>query len=259
MDNIFDTITNKLPKTEQPQQTYPVGIKQLSTKDLVAEWQKKKTPELTAEVLSRFKPTISSAINSYAPGTGNSLDVKAANITLDALSKYDSSVGTDPTTFVFHNLKRLHRVNAQRSNIIPIPEQTALEQKKLKEVASAFEVDNDREPTLEELANLSGFNTKKVDKLLNIGGTINDSSTLSEESRSSTFSMKDLTDDDYFEYVYVSVSPTDQKIMEWSSGLHGKPVLSNNQIAAKLKISAAAVSQRKAKLHQLLSDVRGLL
>lgn len=257
MDNIFDTITNKLPKTEG--QAHTTEPKPISTKDLVSMWQKNKTDELTEELLNRFKPTIRSAINSYAPGTGDSLDIKAANITLGSLSKYDPSVGTDPTTFVFHNLKRLHRYNAQRSNIIPVPEQVALERKKLKEVADAFEVDNDREPTLEELANLSGFNTRKVDKLLHGNVVINDTSTLSEESKSSTFSMKDLTDDDYFEYVYTSVSPVDQKIMEWASGLHGKPVLSNNQIAAKLKISAAAVSQRKAKLQQMLSDVRGLL
>lgn len=72
--------------------------------------------------------------------------------------------------------------------------------------------------------------------------------------------MPDTTDREYYDYVYKSVSPTDQKIMEWSSGFNkGNKILSNNDIATKLRISPPAVSQRRAKIQDMLSQVRGLL
>ena len=40
--------------------------------------------------------------------------------------------------------------------------------------------------------------------------------------------------------------------MEWSLGLHGREKLSNKEIANKLLRSPGAISQRKAKIQQLL-------
>jgi DNA-directed RNA polymerase specialized sigma subunit len=122
-----------------------------------------------------------------------------------------------------------------------------------------YEDEHGREPSIGELADLSGYNTKKVTKILDGTMIVNDSSTLSEDSRQSSFTTKDVGEEDYWEYVYSSVGPIDQKIMEWTSGYHGKPVLSNNVIATKLGITPAAVSQRKNKILTMMSEVRGLL
>lgn len=269
MDNIFSTLKGTLPK---PAESDLIKLKQLEadknqaspvklkTTDLVKAWQKNSTPEMTSELLKRMQPTINSAISSYAPGMEPQLSVKAAKLTLDALKKYSPDFGTEPSTFVFHNLKRLNRLAAASSNIIPIPEGQAAERRRLQDIAARFEDKKGREPSLQELADESGFSTKKVDKLLNDSfAVVPESATLSEDSQRSTLGHNALDDNDYFEYVYASVGPVDQKIMEWSSGLRGKPVLSNNDIAARLKISPAAVSQRRNKIQQLLSDVRSLV
>ena len=134
-----------------------------------------------------------------------------------------------------------------------------MELQRLMDISNRFEDDHGREPSVGELADMTGLNTRRIEKLLNGNTVINDTSSLSEESQESTFTQKDVTDEDYFEYVYSSVGPIDQKIMEWTSGMHGKPQLSNGMIASKLGISAAAVSQRKNKLLQMLSDVRSVL
>lgn len=84
------------------------------------------------------------------------------------------------------------------------------------------------------------------------------SATTDEQTGADLLGSKDTTDRDYYEYVYNSVSPLDQKIMEWTSGYKGKE-LSNNQIASKLHLSAGAVSQRKARIQELLGQVRGLV
>lgn len=265
--SIFETLVGKLPKASEedraaaakPPEPDPQQWQKWDTKTLVGAWQKEQRPEYTSEVLKRMQPTINSAMTSYAPGMDRQLAVKAAKLTLDALHKYKPDFGTEPSTFVFHNLKRLSRYGTRSGNIMPLPEGFVHEQKMLQAVMAKFEDDKGREPSLAELADLTGLSLRKIDKLLERNLVINESATLTEDSGKDTFSQSGLKDDDYFEYVYASVGPTDQKIMEWSSGMHGAKVLSNNEIARKLKISAAAVSQRRNKIQKLMSDVRGLV
>ena len=115
------------------------------------------------------------------------------------------------------------------------------------------------EPSEMELADETGFSLKKIRQILNGNKVVSDTATINPESHNSTFFESDITDDDYYDYVYRSVGPIDQKIMEWSSGHGGKPVLSTKEIAAKLKITPAAISQRRGKILDMMSEVRGLI
>jgi DNA-directed RNA polymerase specialized sigma subunit len=267
MDNIFATLTNQLPRASEEQQAAaakpaapdPASWQKWDTKTLVKEWQTEQKPEYTSELLKRMQPTINSAMTSYAPGMDRQLAVKAARLTLDALRTYKPDFNTEPSTHVFHTLKRLSRYGTRSGNIMPLPEGFVHEQKLLKAVMDKFEDEHNREPSMAELADLTGLSRRKLDKLLERNMVINESATLTDDSGKDTFTQSGLNDNDYFEYVYSSVGPTDQKIMEWSSGLHGAKQLSNNEIASKLHISAAAVSQRRNKIQKLLSDVRGLV
>lgn len=274
MDNLFDTIKNNIPQArkkdldalnalEQSQQAVanPQGmdLSKVSAKDLVAVWQKDQKPEYTSELLRRMKPTMTAAINSYAPNTGDKFGIKAAKLTLDALKVYNPSFGTEPSTYVFNHLKRLNRISGQANNIIKRSEAMALDQARLRELSNRFEDDHNREPSIGELADLSGLSKKKVEQLLDNDGTVISESASLDDSMRSTVMNDEVNDDDCFEYVYASVGPIDQKIMEWTAGKHGKRPLSNNEIAQKLHISAAAVSQRKNKIAQMLSDVRSLV
>lgn len=269
MATIFETITQNLPKATEEQKQQLADIEtpvseiapgdKLPIKDLVARWQKTPTPEDTAILLQKMKPTINSAMTSYAPGHSKDLAVKAANLTLSALRSYKPDKGTDPTTYVFHNLKRLNRFANRRSNIIPISEQASMEYRYLQEVRNQFIDTFDREPSDLELADRTGYSLKKVNKILDGNKVTSETSTLNPENNNSTVFNSDITDKDFFEYVYRSVSPIDQKIMEWSTGAHGQKELSNKEIAKKLHITPAAVSQRRTKILDKLSEVRSLL
>ena len=48
-----------------------------------------------------LKPTIDSALHSYAPGQENSLRLKAASYAIQSLQKYDATKKVSPKTFVF--------------------------------------------------------------------------------------------------------------------------------------------------------------
>lgn len=262
MNNIFDTIAKSLPKTEVPRvqqapKEAPVSNAKLSNKDVVVAWQKNPTPALTSEVLKRLQPTMDSAISTFAGGQRN-LEIKAAKLTLDALKSYNPDIGVEPSTYVFNNLRRLNRFGARRSNIIRQSEADALDNKRIRAAIATFQEDKDREPSMQELADLTGLSRKKLDRLMNGTAVVNESSTLTDK-RKDTIAKNGLDDNDYFEYVYASVGPVDQRIMDWISGKHGNPALSNNEIARRLKISPAAVSQRKSKLQTMLSEIRELV
>lgn len=59
----------------------------------------------------------------------------------------------------------------------------------------------------------------------------------------------------WHEFVYHDLDARDQLIMEHTLGMHGKRVLSNQDVAKRLGISPGAVSQRKARIQQKL-DMR---
>lgn len=264
MDNIFDKIVSTLPATpkavtDELSNIQRVGNSKQQLNELVKRWQASPNEEDASLLLKKMQPTITAAIRSYAPNMGNSMNVQAAKITLNALKSFDPTKGADPATHVFNNLKRLNRIAGQRANIIHTPEARSAAQLAISRAMADFEEDNDREPSMEELADITGFNIKKLNKLMGSNKIVSESSTISEDSRQSTFTSNNLTDDDYFEYVYASVGPIDQSIMEWSAGKHGKPQLANQDIAMKLKITPAAVSMRKQKIQQLMSEVRGNL
>lgn len=268
MENIFDKIKNSTPKaTPDELEMLDENIvsspleqfKGKTLKGIVLDWQKDKNPEKTAFMLKKLKPTINSALTSFAPGMEKSLYIKATKLALDAANSYDPSYGTDPSTHVFHTLKRLYRYGAKRNNIMPVSERSYAESKYIKELAAEFEDAKGREPSAMELADRSGFSVKKINKILSQNRIRNDSSTINPETHQSYVGASDLDDDDYFEYVYASVGPIDQKIMEWSSGKHNQPLLSNSAIAQKLHVTPAAISQRRAKLVNMMSEVRSML
>ena len=271
MENIFDKITQRIPKPKESDvkrlhELEQSEIKPAAAPDyenmpldgLVVQWQKKSTPEITSVVLKKLRPTIDSALHSYAQGMEDDMRISATKLALAALKSYDATYGASPTTHVFTALKRLNRLASTRSNIIKYPEQLSMDRFKVAKATEAFEDEHNREPSMAELADLTGISQKRIKQLESMNTVVSASSTINPETQADTLGTKATADDDYYEYVYNSVSPIDQKIMEWTSGKGGK-TYSNMEIARKLHVTPAAISQRKAAIQKKLSMVRSLV
>ena len=275
MENIFDRLTKDIPKHEAPAKPapafnvnadpYATPIPEKWTKEtilpVVGRWRDPKTRKKgdMEALLNYLDPTIKSALRSYAPQQESGLRASAATIALNSMSLFDPDKDTDPATYAFNSLKRLSRLSADRSSIIRLPENARYSIGHLQDASARFEDRYGREPSVMELADMTGLAEKRIKTLLGYPSVVSETSTLNEETGDPMAGNgKALTDEDYYDYVYRSVPDTDKKIMEWTSGIGAKAV-SNNEIAKRLHISPAAVSQRKAKIQQMLSDVRGLL
>jgi DNA-directed RNA polymerase specialized sigma subunit len=64
----------------------------------------------------------------------------------------------------------------------------------------------------------------------------------------------DKAEEAWQEYVYDALPARSQAVMENLYGMHGLAPLKAQDIAKKLKISNAAVSQHKKKIDQMLND-----
>ena len=255
MPSFLQTIKGTTAQKYKNKPITPVQNKNTIQDDIRA-WQKQATPQTTAKIIDYLKPTISSALRTYAPGSQDSLKIKATSFALNSLKNYDTSKKVSPNTYVFTNLQRLSRIKRDRQNIMHIPQSQIYAKMQLDKAIAKFNDDYNRDPSDQQLADQMHLSIKKIQKLRDQSGgtTINDSSAVNPVSGQSTFGSKDVSDDDYYDYVYRSVPPTDQLIMQYN-----KKNMSNNDIAKKLKLSPGAVSQRKAKIQTMLSQVRSLL
>lgn len=263
MPGIFEQIKG-LNSQPENKGTAPVQ-KNLSKQDkaqdifsVIADWQKSPDQEKTSRILSQLKPTIQSALHTYTPGQQNSFRLKATTYALQSLKNFDPSKKASPNTYVFHSLQRLNRIRRDRQNIIHIPQNQVYLKQQIDNKSKELEEQLGRQPTDEQLQDALHISAKKLDSIRS--GTkqmLSWSQTLSAEGNQ-TAGGSAMSDKDFYDYVYASVSPTDKKIMQWTSGFKTEP-LSNNQIAQKLKLSPGAVSQRKARIQELLSEIRGVL
>lgn len=227
---------------------------------LINMWKTTKDKQYTGQILQYLKPTINSALKSFGGSQQQHLKIQAAKLALASLQTFDPAKNIQPSTHVFHNLQRLNRIRRDRQNIIHIPQTALYQQQMIAAKQSQLQDQLGREPSIQQLSDFIGMSAQRINKIKNKQlNTINQSSAISQTTGQSTFSKKVQTDKDYLQYTYKSLGPIQQKILQWSTGMYNKPILSNQQIAAKLQITPGAVSQRKARIQQVLSQVRGLL
>lgn len=244
-DDIFKYLKEVKTKPASTQDSLPVN------EQLWYKYQKGDN-SVTPKLLSELMPTIDSALKSYAGGN-DEYRTKAKILALNAVKSYDPSQNTKLNTHVFNSLKKLNRVVADRGNVIHMPEQSALERRQLETIVNNYVIDNGEEPSQQTLADLTGMSIKKIERLQNLKGATSTSAVTSEQG--------DLLDKAprnalrlYEDTLYQELDETNKKIYEWLTGYNGKPMLSRQEVAQRLKMTAPALSQRISKIDQYFAD-----
>jgi DNA-directed RNA polymerase specialized sigma subunit len=196
----------------------------------------------TSAMLKELDPTLTGALRSYVGGDER-LKSKAAVIALNAAKAYDPKQGVKLNTFVFNHLKGLNRINAERTNVVHVPESVLLDKNKLFKREQQLEEDLGRAPTADELADHTGLSTRRIEKLRQ-GTVFTPESQMLNEKGDSFFSNKADSQNVWVDYMYHDMDPIDKKIFEWSTGYRGAEKMKKKDIADRLGISAPAVSSR---------------
>ena len=261
-----DAITARPATTHQP----PASGSYLEPEhtDAYNAWKADPSPENMSALLTKVDPIINRAIRTYAP---SSLDDKgvASPITysrarLDAakyLKSYDPSKASIKT-HLMSQLQGLRRQTAKQERIIRAPEQALLELNRLHKARAELADEIGREPSDMELADYTGISVKRMKHIRKFRDAVPESYYLGlrkdEEGMGIEPAVLGWADRNraWHDFVYHNLAgdPKSQLIMEHTLGMHGKPVMMNQDIAKMLGLSPAAVSLRKQKIQKMIDE-----
>lgn len=210
-------------------------------------------------LLKSLQPTID-----YALATNNAKDdpyieAKAKLLAFDAVNKFDPQYGATLPTYLSSQLKKLTRIVRDARSPIRLPENVFYDIQNLKESERQLTDSLGREPDLQELADYMRVPISKIEKIrsqqikqVSENQYFNNVNAKADEDTPSTLSeMGAIMPDNIREaldYTYSGLDHREKKILEWSTGFGGSPILSPADIAAKLGISQSQVSRLTAKI-----------
>ena len=210
------------------------------------------------ELLDELDDTINKAVTAYAQGD-QQMKTQARILALDAVKTYDPSKGTQLSTYVYSQLQKLRRESAQRANLTRVSENTSIERNIILRQIREYQADNGVEPTTEQLANLTGLSTKRIDAVMNNKPVVPESAAVSPEGDNLAVSGRDRALDLYDRVIYDELDDTDKLIYEWTTGYGKGEVLDRAEIARRLGISTAAVSKRYSKIVAKFGEEREVI
>ena len=221
-------------------------------------WKADQSPESTAAMLGKLEPVIQRGIRTHVGEPTPILMSRGRQLALEGLRGYDPSRAR-LQTHLFNQLQGLKRIARQQSQVISVPERVIFDQARLHEMEQELRDKHGRDPTDSELANRTGFSLKRIAHVRQYRpGMSEGSMSAIDPGLSPGLAANQSARDAWVQIVYDELPSLDQKIMELSLGLHGRKPLSNLEIAKKLGRSPGAISQRKAKIQELLDQEQDL-
>jgi DNA-directed RNA polymerase specialized sigma subunit len=230
---------------------------------LYPQWKANQSPETNTRMLQVIQPIVDTAVSSYGgKATSPNLKSRARLMALKALSTYDPQRG-NVKTHLLSQLQSLRRLSAQEQNIISIPEQVGLDYRRLAESENELRDNLGRDVLDDELADHTGLSVRRIRKVRAFNQPVSEGMTTARSSTSEDAANTDIasslpgatnTADAWMNFVYDDLSPTDKLIMDMSLGRNGRRATSTQDIARRLNITPGAVSQRAAKIQNMIDQ-----
>lgn len=223
-------------------------------------WKASPSPETADRLLGATKPIIEEALRTYGGASAESpnLRSRAKQLFLDAAQRYDPT-RAKLRTHALTQLQGLRRFAAREEQIVRMPEQLLLDRRRMSQSENELRDRMGRDPSDTEIADHAGLSLRRIGKIRSMPSAYAEG-TLTHVTGEGAGVMEpavvnapsDKARETWLQIVHSDLGPVDQLILEHSVGLHGKAVLSNQDIAHKLKISPGAVSQRRLRIQQKL-------
>lgn len=229
-------------------------------------WRADPTKENMSRVTKLMRPLILSEINRY-PGSNEILKGKSKKFAVDAVKDFDPAQGAKLTTWVVNRLQQLHRYGRKSKQIVNTSELAYRQFAELDARRREFLDEEGREPTDEELADMTGLSTKRINAVRQMNPVVKNVGVIEEAQASEDEgavmpAVMDIGADPELntalEAVYESATDRDKSILDFKTGRGGQQVLSNQEIAKRLGVSPGLVSQRSLELAQNIQDAYGI-
>ena len=221
-------------------------------------WLQEQTPENMAKTVAALDPTLVTEIQRYA-GPKDLMHTKAKALAIKAIKTYQPDKGAALRSWVVTQLQPLSRYG-QRLRPVQVPEAVIRQSAEMNTVTERMHDQLSRMPTNEELADEMGISIGKIAKLrARTKPTISESQAMTPAS--SDEGMPDLPaviapkNVEYAaEATYQDLEPRDRLIFDWKTGKHGREQLSNQEIAARLSVTPALISQVSSQIANQIQE-----
>jgi len=220
------------------------------------QWARDPTADNMGRVVRALTPVINSEIQRYN-GPKPLLKAKAKSLAAQAVKSYDPTKGAHLRSWLVTQMQPLARYS-QQLKPVQIPEVANRQAAEVNRVRQQLSDELGREPTHIELADVTGLNPKRIQKLREMAQPVIMESAF-DVAEDSERSLPGVTSTDTIsvaeDMVYDSLDERDKMIFDLKTGKHGRVSLANQEIARRLGVTPALVSQRSSQIAGQISDL----
>jgi DNA-directed RNA polymerase specialized sigma subunit len=238
----------------------PLPIKKQSLDDMYAVWSKGQDSTQMQAMLDQLGPDIDKAVYAYSGlNAGPAVKTRAKLLAAKAIKKYAPNSGSSLRSWVYTQLQPLSRYSRELAPS-PVPERAYQQISALKKYEAEFYENKGRVASDGELSDLTGMSIRQLNKIRGMDKRVfsEGSTAFSGDnpvtSQEITVAQNPGFQKDVLDTMYSSFTPQEQVILEHKLGYNNKKMLSNNDIAKKLRISPGRVSQLTTSIAARLDE-----
>jgi DNA-directed RNA polymerase specialized sigma subunit len=231
-------------------------------RDAYQRWKSDNSPPTTAAMLKTIEPVIEKQLYRFSTDDRNVLRPHAKLITLQAMDNYDPTKAS-LNTYLSTQLQRLNRVQMKQRNVVHAPEKKQYDAQRIQFATNELTEELGRSPTITEVSERTYLSPKRIESVMKMRADINSGRYDSEGGEDDAFRAPAVSSpldlEIKLELIYPDLSDQQKLILEHTLGLYGKRKLSNNDIARKLNVSPAFISQQKNRIQRMMDKSDSLL
>jgi DNA-directed RNA polymerase specialized sigma subunit len=242
----------------------PTSIKKPTLDSMHADWMRTSNVQHMHQMLDTLAPDIDKAIYAYSGlNAGPAVKTRAKLLAAKAIKSYQPQSGSSLKSWVYTQLQPLTRYSRELSPA-PVPERAYQQLSSLKKIEADFYENKGRVPSDNELSDLTSMSMRQINKIRGMDKKVFSESATpfsgenSASSQEITATQNAGFQKDVLDTMYNSFTPQEQIILEHKLGYNGKKILSNNDIAKKLKVSPGRVSQMTTNVAKQLDEYANL-
>jgi len=231
------------------------------TTDAYTRWSTDPSPDNMAKIVDSLAPTINSEVQRYK-GPKPLLRTQAKQLAIGAVKSYDPVAGAKLNSWVVTQLQPLTRYGRETGTSVHVSELAYRQAAEIHRLREEMSEDAGRAPTDEQLADASGISLARIQGLKEHSrAVVPESAFTATDSPDAIEPSVNITGSDpalitATEMVYEGLDQRDQMIYDLKTGKHGKKMIDNQNIARRLGVTPALVSQRSAKISQMILETR---
>ena len=225
--------------------------------ELFDTWKADPRPETLTPLIQGLGPTIDRGLSTYGYQKDPNMRSAAELHLIKGLPRYDPE-RSKIDTWATNELKRVPRLGLQQRHSIPIPEQAASDIQSIRQAETELRHRLGRDPTPDETADATSLSVRRIGSVKSRFGapTVTQEMVRSSEGQETAIGSQTADRDELvIDLVYGELNPVDQKIMDWSLGWHGQPKLPKAEIAKRLGLSPARITQRAGDVAERINQL----